>query len=170
VRIIENVKAAIPKLNMPQGLRIRPFYDQSEVIYGTIRTVRKNLFEASLLVITVLLLFLGNLRAALIVAAVIPLAMLFGFVGMTLFGVSANLMSLGAIDFGMIVDGAVVMMENTIRRASENGHCEDISQTIKAAGAEVARPIAFGVAIIMPYTCRFSSCRIWKDACSGRWQ
>jgi heavy metal efflux system protein len=149
LRVIESVKAAIPKLNLPQGLKIRPFYDQSEVIYGTVHTVRKNLLEASLLVITVLLLFLGNLRAAFIVAAVIPLAMLFGFVGMTLFGVSANLMSLGAIDFGMIVDGAVVMMENTIRRASENGHREDISRTIKSAGAEVARPIAFGVAIII---------------------
>ena len=80
-----------------------------------IRTVRTNLFEGGALVLLVLLVFLGNVRAALIVAAVIPLSMLIGFIGMRTFGVSANLMSLGAIDFGMIVDGAVVMMENSVR-------------------------------------------------------
>ena len=149
LRVIENVKAAIAKLNLPKGLKIRPFYDQSEVIYGTIHTVSKNLLEASLLVIGVLLLFLGNLRAALIVAFVIPLAMLFGLVGMTLFGVSANLMSLGAIDFGMIVDGAVVMMENSARKISEGGGRESAGEMISEAGSEVARPIVFGVAIII---------------------
>ena len=148
LRVIENVKREIRSLNLPSGVKIRPFYDQSEVIYGTIHTVRKNLLEASLLVIAVLLLFLGNIRAALIVAAVIPLSMLFGFVGMSIFGISANLMSLGAIDFGMIVDGAVVMMENSVRRLSEHPEGEAPS-TIKAAGIEVARPIVFGVAIII---------------------
>jgi heavy metal efflux system protein len=149
LRVIENVKNEISNLNLPKGLKIRPFYDQSEVIYGTIHTVRKNLLEASLLVIAVLLLFLGNLRAALIVAFVIPLAMLFGFVGMSLFGVSANLMSLGAIDFGMIVDGAVVMMENSVRRISESRGHENTGEIISQAGAEVGRPIVFGVAIII---------------------
>jgi heavy metal efflux system protein len=149
LRVIENVKRKIANLNLPKGLNFRPFYDQSEVIYGTIHTVRKNLLEASLLVIGVLLLFLGNLRAALIVAFVIPLAMLFGLVGMTLFGVSANLMSLGAIDFGMIVDGAVVMMENSVRGISESRGRESTAGIIKSAGSEVARPIVFGVAIII---------------------
>ena len=97
-------------------MRLVPFYDQSEVINGTIHTVTKNLVEAGVLVILVLLVFLRNLRAALIVAAVIPLSMMFGFVGMAICGVSANLMSLGAVDFGMVVDGAVVMMENSIRQ------------------------------------------------------
>jgi cobalt-zinc-cadmium resistance protein CzcA len=149
LRVIENVKDEISNLNVPKGLKIRPFYDQSEVIYGTIHTVRKNLLEASLLVMGVLLLFLGNLRAALIVAFVIPLAMLFGFVGMSLFGVSANLMSLGAIDFGMIVDGAVVMMENSVRKISESRGHGNTESIISQAGAEVARPIVFGVAIII---------------------
>lgn len=148
LRVIENVKEEIQRLNLPKGIKLRPFYDQSEVIYGTIHTVRKNLLEAGLLVTAILLFFLGNLRAALIVALVIPISMLFGFVGMAVFGVSANLMSLGAIDFGMIVDGAVVMMENSMRRLSEESEAEP-SVAIKKAGIEVARPIVFGVAIII---------------------
>jgi cobalt-zinc-cadmium resistance protein CzcA len=149
LRVIKNIKAEIANLNLPKGLKIRPFYDQSEVIYGAIHTVRKNLLEASLLVISVLLLFLGNLRAALTVAFVIPFAMLFGFVGMSVFGVSANLMSLGAIDFGMIVDGAVVMMENSVRKISESRGLDSSGNLISQAGAEVARPIVFGVGIII---------------------
>ncbi len=93
-----------------------PFYDQAFVIDGTIATVKKNLFEGFLLVTAILLLFLGNVRAAIITAAVIPLSMLISFLGMRAFGISANLMSLGAIDFGMIVDGAIVMMENSVHR------------------------------------------------------
>ena len=89
------------------------------MIDGTIHTVEKNLFEGFVLVTVVLLLFLGNLRAALITAAIIPFSMLVSFLGMRLFGISANLMSLGAIDFGMIVDGAVVMMENSVHRLQE---------------------------------------------------
>ena len=96
----------------------------------------------------VLLVFLGNLRAALIVAAVIPLSMMFGFIGMALCGVSANLMSLGAIDFGMVVDGAVVMMENSVRQLA-HGEKRSTKETIRAAAQEVARPIVFAVAIII---------------------
>ena len=113
--VIDRVKARLAALRLPTGTRITPFYDQSEVINSTVDTVRRNLLEAGLLVAAVLILFLGNVRAALIVAAVIPFSMLFGFMGMALFGVSANLMSLGAIDFGMMADGAVVMMENSLR-------------------------------------------------------
>ena len=129
-------------------MKLVPFYDQSEVIDGTIRTVRRNLLEAGGLVIVVLLLFLGNLRAALIVAAVIPLAMLFGFVGMAVFGVSANLMSLGAIDFGMVVDGGVVMMENSMRRLSTSNGRPSLD-TIREAAHEVSRPVVFAVSIII---------------------
>ena len=116
---IERIKARLAKMHLPEGYRLRAFYDQSEIINGTIHTVRRNLLEAGLLVTTVLLLFLGDIRAALIVAAMIPLSMLFGFIGMAIFGVSANLMSLGAIDFGMIVDGSVVMIENSVHQLEE---------------------------------------------------
>lgn len=148
LRVIERVKEAILAFRLPQQVHIRSFYDQSEVIEGTIHTVKHNLLEAGILVILVLLIFLGNFRAALIVALVIPLSMLFGFVGMAIFGVSANLMSLGAVDFGMIVDGAVVMMENSVRRMSEDGQAHPM-RTIQEAGREVTRPIIFGVAIII---------------------
>ena len=115
-QLIERIKEKIAALRLPAGVKIVPFYDQSFVIDGTIHTVEKNLFEGFVLVTIVLLLFLGNLRAALITAAIIPFSMLISFLGMRLFGISANLMSLGAIDFGMIVDGAVVMMENSVHR------------------------------------------------------
>ena len=104
--------------------------------------------RGGLLVVAVLLLFLGNVRAALIVAAVIPLSMLFGFLGMAMFGVSANLMSLGAIDFGMVVDGAVVMMENSVRRLAHEPERNRL-EVIREAAHEVARPIVFAVAIII---------------------
>jgi cobalt-zinc-cadmium resistance protein CzcA len=147
-RVIQRVKAAIAEIKLPKGISIRPFYDQSEVIDATIHTVSKNLIEAGFLVIAVLLLFLGNVRAALIVALIIPLSMLFGFIGMMIFGVSANLMSLGAVDFGMVVDGGVVMMENAVRRLAEDGGAHP-KRTILEAGREVARPIVIGRAIIL---------------------
>ena len=148
--VTERVKARMSEIaqTLPPGLSIKPFYDQSEVIERTSHTVRKNLLEGCLLVIVVLIVFLRDVRASLIVAAVIPLAMLTGFIGMRLFGVSANLMSLGAIDFGLIVDGAVVMMENFVRRRGSTEHGHGIAP-FKAAAAEVARPILFGVMIII---------------------
>ncbi len=144
--VIDRVKARLASLQLPAGTKITPFYDQSEVINITIATVRRNLLEAGLLVVTVLMLFLGNIRAALIVAAVIPFSMLFGFMGMAFFGVSANLMSLGAIDFGMMADGAVVMMENSLRRL--HGRPGE-PEVIREAAHEMARPILFGVLIII---------------------
>lgn len=145
---------------LPDGMRVVPFYDQSEVITRTAQTVRKNLLEGCLLVLVVLLVFLRDVRAALIVAAVIPLSMLTGFIGMRIFGVSANLMSLGAVDFGLIVDGAVVMMENFVRRRPEMSAALAAGDTgahgIRHRGRlftgpaiEVARPILFGVLIII---------------------
>jgi len=151
--VIERVKAKLAAIqrSLPRGVQIRPVYAQSEVIDRTIRTVRNNLLEGGALVIAVLLLFLGNARAALIVAAVIPLSMLVSFIGMKSFGISANLMSLGAIDFGLIVDGSVVMMENIIRRLHESHDFEPaaIRGQIRLAAHEVARPVVFGIAIII---------------------
>ena len=146
---IDRVKERLASLRLPADARIVPFYDQSEVIEVTLHTVRKNLLEAGLLVGVVLFVFLGDLRSALIVAAVIPFSMLFGFMGMALFGISANLMSLGAIDFGMIVDGAVVMMENIIRRLHLDHHHHSRTAVIMSAAQEVAKPILFGVLIII---------------------
>ena len=148
-RVIQAIKQRIAEMRLPPGVKISPFYDQSSVIDGTIQTVKKNLFEGFLLVTVVLFLFLGNVRAALITASVIPLAMLVSFINMRVFGVSANLMSLGAIDFGMIVDGAVVMMENAIHRLEENPAGEPPVETIRSAASEVARPMVFGIVIII---------------------
>jgi cobalt-zinc-cadmium resistance protein CzcA len=148
-RLIERVKEKIAALRLPSGVKIVPFYDQSIVIDGTIHTVENNLLEGFLLVTVVLLLFLGNIRAALITASIIPFSMVISFLGMRLFGISANLMSLGAIDFGMIVDGAVVMMENSVRRLEENAGHESPLESVRSAAHEVARPMAFAVAIII---------------------
>jgi len=148
----EAVKEKLAQIvrTLPEGVRILPFYDQSEVIDRTSRTVRRNLLEGGVLVVVVLLAFLGNIRAALLVAAVIPLSMLIGFIGMWVFGVSANLMSLGAIDFGLIVDGSIVMMENFMRRlqSRESTPLAPFGE-IRAGAHEVARPVVFGVGIII---------------------
>jgi cobalt-zinc-cadmium resistance protein CzcA len=147
--VIELVKQKIASLHLPVGVTLKPFYDQSTVIDGTIHTVEHNLLEGFILVTVVLLLFLGSFRAALVTASIIPLSLLFSFLGMKFFGISANLMSLGAIDFGMIVDGAVVMIENSVHRMHEHGEEEVPTTSIATAGLEVARPMAFGVGIII---------------------
>jgi cobalt-zinc-cadmium resistance protein CzcA len=148
-RVMDRLKEIAPLL--PAGVRVRPFYNQGEVVDHTTRTVFTNLGEGAVLVTLVLFLFLRNVRASLIVASVIPLSMLFAFVAMRRFGVSANLMSLGALDFGLIVDASVVMMENFVRRL---GHGElagegDRRELVRHAAFEVGRPVVFGVAIII---------------------
>jgi cobalt-zinc-cadmium resistance protein CzcA len=148
-KLIERVKEKIAAMKLPAGVKIVPFYDQAFVIDGTIHTVEKNLFEGFILVTIVLLVFLGNIRAAIITAAVIPFSMLISFLGMRLFGISANLMSLGAIDFGMIVDGAVVMMENSVHRLEEKRGSETPLESVRQAAHEVARPMTFAVFIII---------------------
>jgi heavy metal efflux system protein len=148
-QVIEAIKQRIAEMHLPPGVKISPFYDQSSVIDGTVHTVKKNLFEGFVLVTVVLFLFLGNVRAALITASVIPLAMLVSFINMRVFGVSANLMSLGAIDFGMIVDGAVVMMENAIHRLEEKPTANSPIEAIRSAAYEIARPMVFGIVIII---------------------
>ena len=148
-RIIKEVKAKIAGLHLPDGARIIPFYDQSDVIDATTATVRRNLIEAAVLVIVILLIFLGDWRAALVVAFTIPLSLLFGFIGMDLFGISVNLMSLGAIDFGTIVDGSVVMTENCMHRLETGDRDRPLVDIVRAAAHEVSRPVIFGVLIII---------------------
>jgi len=149
LKVIRAVKEKIASLRLPDGAKIIPFYDQSEVINATTATVKKNLLEAAVLVMIILFLFLGDWRAALVVALTIPLSLLFGFIGMGLFGISVNLMSLGAIDFGTIVDGSVVMVENCIHRLETGRVSKPLLEVIRGAASEVARPIVFGVLIII---------------------
>jgi cobalt-zinc-cadmium resistance protein CzcA len=142
---LESIKATLPP-----GVSVETVYDRTELVDHVIDTVKKNLFEGGLLVIAVLFAFLGNLRAALIVACAIPLSMLFAFSGMLRFGIAASLLSLGAIDFGMVVDSSVVMIENCIRHIAHG----DVTRrnhldVIREAAVEVRRPTMFGELIIM---------------------
>jgi cobalt-zinc-cadmium resistance protein CzcA len=136
---------------LPTGVMIRPFYDQGQVVERTSRTVFRNLLEGALLVVLILLLFLRDWRASLLTASVIPLALLAAFVAMKYFGITASLMSLGALDFGLIVDGSVVMIENIVRRlqTADPDREPDRLGVIQRAAFEVGRPILFGVAIIV---------------------
>ena len=151
--VAERVKEAIDKIKptLPKGITIDSYYDRTSLVQKTIRTVSQNLIEGGILVIAVLLLLLGNLRGGLIVASAIPLSMLAAFIGMQYAGISGNLMSLGAIDFGLIVDGSVVMIENIVRKLSEEKKSEsaDNIHVMLEAGREIARPVFFGVLIIM---------------------
>jgi cobalt-zinc-cadmium resistance protein CzcA len=139
------------KKSLPPGVTIDNYYNRTDLVQKTIRTVSQNLLEGGILVIAVLLLLLGNFRGGLIVASAIPLAMLAAFTGMLYAGLSGNLMSLGAIDFGLIVDGSVVMIENIVRKLSERkeGEATSTRHTILEAAKEVAKPVFFGVLIIM---------------------
>ncbi|HEY8428815.1 MAG TPA: efflux RND transporter permease subunit, partial [Sandaracinaceae bacterium] len=140
---------------LPQGVTIVPFYDRTDLIRSTITTVARNLAEGGILVIVVLFLFLRNLRAGLVVASLIPLSMLVAFLGMRATGLSGNLMSLGAIDFGLLVDGAVIIVENAVRRMSERSHALGRSLTpaerdelVLSSSLEVRTATAFGELII----------------------
>ncbi|MEE4284925.1 MAG: CusA/CzcA family heavy metal efflux RND transporter [Mariniphaga sp.] len=148
--VISDIEDKIETINasLPEGVEIEKFYDQSDLISRTTRTISTNLIEGGLLVIVILLLMLGEISGALIVAAVIPLSMLFAFIGMREFGLAANLMSLGAIDFGMVVDGSVVMVENIVHRLQKDKNA-DKAEVIKSAAQQVVRPIFFGVLIIL---------------------
>jgi len=135
---------------LPPEVQVETAYDRTELVDFVIETVRKNLFEGGLLVIAVLFLFLGNLRAAFIVALAIPLSMLFAFSGMLRFGVVASLLSLGAIDFGMVVDSSVVMIENCVRHIAHGDNRRRAHlDVIRDAAIEVRKPTMFGELIIM---------------------
>lgn len=143
-RRLEEVK---PRL--PAGVSVENVYDRTELVDHVIDTVRKNLFEGGLLVVAVLFVFLGHLRAGLIVAAAIPLSMLFAFAGMLKLGIAASLLSLGAIDFGLVVDSSLILVENVVRKLGAAPPGADRVAIVEAAANEVRGPTAFGELIIM---------------------
>ncbi|MDQ7008471.1 MAG: CusA/CzcA family heavy metal efflux RND transporter [Acidobacteriota bacterium] len=151
--VVDHVKQKIEaiKKTLPEGVTIETFYDRTDLVRRTIKTVAKNLIEGGALVIVILLLLLGNLRGGLIVSAAIPLSMLVAFTAMRFAGLSGNLMSLGAIDFGLIVDGSVVMIENIVRVLHSRRHETGVPhiEKVRAAAHQVARPVVFAVGIIM---------------------
>ena len=153
--VLTAVKQRVELLNrsvLPKGVEVVPYYDRTWLIGKTLKTVFTNLAEGAMLVTLVLLLFLGNLRAAAIVALIIPLSLLGTFLGLTLIGIPANLLSLGAMDFGIIVDGAVIVVENVFRKLSEHRGEMDLRtriHTILEAAVEVGRPTLFSMLIII---------------------
>jgi cobalt-zinc-cadmium resistance protein CzcA len=146
--VIADVRARVADIQstLPSGVEILPFYEQADLVEQTTHTIKKNLLLGGVLVVLLLWMFLRNVAASVIVALVIPLSMLWAFIAMRLFGYSANLMSLGALDFGLLVDASVVMIENVMRRAGEEG---ERGERIVRAAAEVGRPIVFGIVIII---------------------
>ena len=157
--VIEHVKERMKQVqkSLPEGVVIEPFIDRTELVGRTISTVQTNLIEGGLIVVFVLVLLLGNLRAGLVVASVIPLAMLFAFALMYLFGVSGNLMSLGAIDFGLIVDGAVIIVEAIVHRITGSSLFagkprltqQEMDQEVYTAASKIRTSAAFGEIIIL---------------------
>jgi cobalt-zinc-cadmium resistance protein CzcA len=154
--VLAALQAKVDELNkggiLPEGVRIESYHDRTKLIGTTTHTVLKNMIEGIALVSIILFVFLGHLRSALIVAATIPLALLFAFVCMHFVHVPANLLSIGAVDFGMIVDGAVVMIENVFRHLAEryeHGQKPKVLPVIRLAAREVARPMVFSVSIIV---------------------
>lgn len=156
--VAQSVDAKVKEiqLTLPKGVEIETVYDRTSLVNKAIKTVQKNLVEGAILVIVILFVFLGNFRAALITACVIPLSMLFTLTGMAEKNISANLMSLGALDFGIIVDGAVVIVENCIRRLAEAQHHagrlltrQERFKEVFLAAKQARKPLLFGQAIIM---------------------
>src|SRR5580658_5264472 len=151
--VLKRVEAKTKELNeeiLPKDVKVLPFYDRSDLVELTTQTVERNLLRGMLLVIVVLIFFLYNFRAGLIVAATIPLALLFAFICLDLQNASANLLSIGAVDFGILVDGAVVMVENIFRQiAIRKGTALNVKEIIRDAAAEVDRPLFYAVAVIV---------------------
>ena len=158
--VIKNVKERMKQIqkSLPEGVVIEPFIDRTELVDRAISTVKRNLLEGALIVIFVLVLLLGNLRAGLVVASVIPLAMLFAFSMMRLFGVSGNLMSLGAIDFGLIVDGAVIIVESVVHHITTGSYkqkgvekltSEQMDVEVRDSASKLMKSAAFGQIIIL---------------------
>lgn len=153
--VLNQVKVRVREINesmLPKGVQIVPFYDRTWLLESTLKTVFENLSTGAILVTLILFLFLGHFRPAVIVAAVIPLALLSTFIGLQLRGIPANLLSLGAMDFGIIVDGAVIVVENIFRKLSEHEHSrepEALKTIIVDAAMEVGRPTLFSMLIII---------------------
>jgi cobalt-zinc-cadmium resistance protein CzcA len=152
-QVVAQVKTRVKEIqaSLPAGVVIEPYYDRSIFVSQVIHTVRTNLLEGGLLVIAILFLFLGNFRSGLIVAAAIPISMLIAFTGMLKTGISGNLMSLGAIDFGLLVDGSVVMIDNILRKLGslKDRSVEARARGIQEAAKEVLRPITIAIGIII---------------------
>jgi heavy metal efflux system protein len=151
--VLGGIEAKVRELNdriLPKGVKVVPFLDRSDLIHYTTHTVLHNLTEGIVLVVIVLFLFLGNARGALIVALTIPFSLLFASICLDLRHIPANLLSLGALDFGMVVDGAVVMVENIVRHLNQRGReDESPAEKIKAAAHEVQRPVFYAIGIII---------------------
>lgn len=150
--VLKGISEAVDELNneiLPDGVKIHPFLDRTELVDTTLNTVSHTLLEGMSLVIVVLILFLGNWRGAVLVAVTIPLSLLFAFIMMHLTDIPANLLSLGAIDFGIIVDGAIVMMETILKEREDNPHQQLGMKTIGKRAAEVGKPILFATIIII---------------------
>jgi len=155
--VVNGVKAAVEQIrpSLPPGVSIEPFYDRTDLIRKTIQTVVGNLLEGGVIVIVVLFLMLKNIRAGIVVAVAIPVSMLCAFLGMRAAGISGNLMSLGAIDFGLIVDGALIIVENAVRHIAERSHAlgrpltkEERTEVVYRAAVEIRSAAAFGEIII----------------------
>ena len=152
---LKSLHAKIEELNsriLPRGVKVVPFLDRSDLVHFTTRTVEKNLTEGMILVSVILFLFLGNIRGAIIIALTIPFSLMFASICLDLSKIPANLLSLGALDFGMVVDGAVVMVENIIRHLSqpeEDGPHRSVIAKIKAAAHEVERPVFYAITMII---------------------
>jgi cobalt-zinc-cadmium resistance protein CzcA len=151
--VLEGIEAKVKELNdhiLPEGVKMIPFIDRSDLLEFTTHTVLHNLTEGIILVVIILLLFLGNIRGAIIVALTIPFALLFASACLKLKGIPANLLSLGALDFGMVVDGAVVMVENIVRHLSHpDSRARTVKEKIFEAAHEVQRPVFYAIAIII---------------------
>jgi cobalt-zinc-cadmium resistance protein CzcA len=151
--VLRGIEAKVRELNdriLPKGVKVVPFLDRSDLIHYTTHTVLHNLTEGIVLVVIVLFLFLGNARGALIVALTIPFSLLFASICLDLQHIPANLLSLGALDFGMVVDGAVVMVENIVRHLNRNGHgTQTPVERIREAAHEVQRPVFYAIGIII---------------------
>ncbi len=150
--VLKGVEAKTRELNasiLPKDVKVVPFYDRTDLVHETVRTVEGNLVRGMLLVIVVLIFFLYDIRSGLIVAVTIPLSLLFAFACLNLQGASANLLSIGAIDFGILVDAAVIMVENIYRRLAESEARGNVTQIIRDAAAEVDRPLFYSVVVIV---------------------
>ena len=150
-QVTERLKKRLDEIRMslPSGVEILPLYDRTDLVRQVLDTVKNNLLEGAVLVVAVLFLFLGNLRAGIIVASAIPLSMCFAFSGMLRLGIAGSLMSLGAIDFGFIVDSALVMVENNVRHLQESTGKRPVMEIVKQASVQVARPTVFAQTINM---------------------
>ncbi|HEY9176436.1 MAG TPA: CusA/CzcA family heavy metal efflux RND transporter, partial [Flavipsychrobacter sp.] len=158
-KVIKEIKSRVAQIQktLPEGVVIEPFLDRTKMVNNAIRTVEKNLLEGALIVVFVLVLFLGNLRAGLLVASVIPLSMLFAIIMMNQFGVSGNLMSLGALDFGLIVDGAVIIVETVMHRLHHSARFKNVTQLtqtemdteVKTSASRMMNSAVFGQVIIL---------------------